>query len=699
MPVTTTVRGTLRVIAMDDGKLNCVATPLRKALLQELDAAAEDKTCSALILIGNGRAFSAGADLNELDGPVSFADPRLHDTLIDAIEALTVPVIAAMDGSALGGGLELAMACHYRIATPKTLLGLPEITIGLMPGAGGTQRLPRAVGLETGLNLMLSGKVVPAAKAPEGLVDKIAEGDLLENAVDFANDVAEIRPLPLLSQRSVTHPNYAGYLQFARGAAKNDPRRAPGLLPIIDAVEEVFTKTVKQAIQNEYRAFHRLAFGQESAPFRYAFLSERKVTQVPGINPKKTRPIETAAVIGSGTMGAGIAIALVQAGIRVQLLDLNAEALQRGVAHCAKTWDRSVEKGRLTEAKRDAHVAALSTATSYAEITDCDLVIEAVVERMDVKKSVFATLDEVMKPGAVLATNTSTLNVDEIAAATKRPGDVLGLHFFSPANIMKLLEIVRGAETSDDVLATALALAKRLRKVPVVAGVCDGFIANRMIDEYIQQAMFLVEEGATPAQIDKALEEWGMAMGPFRMSDVVGNDIPWHARQERRKTNPNRIMPRIPDALCEKGWFGQKTVMGWYDYSTKSRNPVPNPELQGLIKEVSKELGVTRRKISDEEIVQRCIFPLVNEAAAILDEGIALRGSDIDMAYLSGFGFPRFRGGPLFFGDQFGLGAMIREMKRYAANSHGDPSVFKPHPLLSKLAEAGEKISKYEVAA
>ena len=307
-----------------------------------------------MILVGNARAFSAGADLNELDGPVSFAEPSLHDTVIDAIEAMPMPVIAAMDGSALGGGLELSMACHYRIATPKTLLGLPEVTIGLMPGAGGTQRLPRAVGLETGLNLMLSGKVFPAAKAPEGLVDKIAEGDLVGDAVAFAREVADQRPLPLLSQRSVSHPNYEGYLQFARGAAKNDPRRAPGLMPIIDAVAEIFTTPVKQALQNEFKTFHKLAFGEESAPFRYAFLSERKVNNVPGIDPKTARDIRTAAVIGAGTMGAGIAIALVEAGIEVQLLDLNAEALERGVAHCAKTWDRSVDKGRLTEAKRDA---------------------------------------------------------------------------------------------------------------------------------------------------------------------------------------------------------------------------------------------------------------------------------------------------------------------------------------------------------
>jgi 3-hydroxyacyl-CoA dehydrogenase len=697
MIVGTTARDGLRIITMDDGKLNCVALPLRIELLRELDAAAADQTCKAVVLIGNDRTFSAGADLNELDGPVSFADPMLHDTVLGALDNMPMPVVAAIRGNALGGGLELAMGCHYRVAEANAMVGLPEVSIGLMPGAGGTQRLPRAVGLEPALNMMLSGQILPAGKAPEGLFDHIADADLLEAAVSFAQKIADVRPLPRLIDKTMQHENYQGYLQFARGAAKMDPRRAPGLLPIIDAAEQTFTHPPQQAIRNEYLAFREIAFSEASAPFRYAFLSERKVASIPGVNPKSGRDIKSAAVIGAGTMGAGIAISLVEAGISVTLLDLNQEALDKGIAHCAKTWDKRVAKGRLKEAKRDGYLAALSKSDSYDAISDCDLVIEAVVENIGVKKAVFEQLDAIMKSGAVLATNTSTLDVNEIAAVTKRPADVLGLHFFSPANIMKLLEVVRGAETSNEVLATALSLAKRLRKVPVVAGVCYGFIANRMIDQYLRQAMFLVEEGATPAQVDKALTKWGMAMGPFAMSDVVGNDVTRHARDAYRATFPDTIMATIPDRVCDKGWFGRKTGMGWYDYS--GRKPKENPELGALIQEVSDELGLKRRKVSDEEIVQRCIFALINEAAAILDEGIAQRGSDIDMIYLMGFGFPRFRGGPLFFADHFGLRSIIRQMPHFAAIKHGDPSAWEPHPLLIKLAESGEKISKYEVSA
>ena len=698
MSVSTSRREGLRVVQMDDGKLNCVAPALCKALLRELDAAAADPDCTAVILTGNSRAFSAGADLKSFDEPALLGDPALHSTIMSAIEDMPVPVVAAMNGVALGGGLELALACHYRIANPKTVLGLPEVTLGVIPGAGGTQRLPRAIGLETALNLMLSGTTFPAERAPVGLLDRLVEGYLLEGAINFAREIATARPLPRLIDRRITHENADGLLQFARGAVRSDPRRLPSLLPLIDAVHAAVKMKPKAGLTHEFNAFRALMVSEESQPFRYAFLAERKVAHVPGIDLKSARPLRTAAVIGAGTMGTGISIALAEAGFHVQILDLNPEALDRGVAHCRSTWERALSKGRLSQAQMDGYIAALKTASDYDAIADADLVIEAVVEQMPVKKAVFQALDGVMKTGAILATNTSTLNVDEIASATQRPQDVLGLHFFSPANIMKLLEIIRGKATASDVLATGLQLAKRLSKVPVVAGVCDGFIGNRMVDQYIRQAMFLLEEGASPQQVDQALEAWGMAMGPFRVFDVVGNDVPWDVRKAKRLAGSTIRFPAIPDAVCERGWFGQKTGKGWYDYKPGARKPSPNRDLEPVLQDVSDSLGLVRRKVSDDEIVQRCIFALVNEAAAILSEGIAQRGSDVDVAYLFGYGFPRFRGGPLHFADSFGLNTMIRQMGHFAKNPHGDPTFWQPHPLLVQLAETGQRLSAYEVS-
>ncbi len=698
MTVQTQVRDGIHIVTMNDGKLNCMATAMRRGLLGAFDAAAADPACKAVVLIGQGKAFSAGADLKELDSSTTVVSPALHDAVFPAIEALTVPVIAALNGSALGGGLELALACAYRVALPNALLGLPEVTLGLLPGAGGTQRLPRAVGVEAALNLMLTGRVFAAAKAPAGLIDRIVEGDLLQSALAYAAEVAAVRPVPVLTARRIGFDGGDAFFQFARSAAKADPRRLPGLLPIIDMVEAATKVPPAEGLQREWEAFKGLMRGDASPPFRHAFLAERATATVAGVDPRSARPVSRVAVIGAGTMGAGIAISLAEAGMAVRLLDLKPEALQRGLAHCRSTWERKVDKKQLAAEQRDGLVASVQGVDHYEQIADCDLVIEAVVEQMPVKKAVFASLDQVMKPGAILATNTSGLNLDEIAAATARPQDVIGLHFFSPANVMQLLEIVRGKQTANDVLATALALAKTMRKVPVVAGVCYGFIGNRMVDRYVSQAMYLVEEGATPQQVDQALERWGMAMGPFRMNDVVGNDVPWDGRKHSRVQFPHLKYPTIPDEICERGWFGQKTGLGWYQYVPGQRKPQPNPQLQAVIEATSARLGITRRRITDEEIVQRCIFALVNEAAAILAEGIAQRGSDIDVAYLFGYGFPRFRGGPLFFADSFGLYALVRQMKRFAASGHGDPAFWTPHPLLLSLSESGQSLSRYELA-
>lgn len=699
MTVTTESRNGVRFVVLDDGKLNCLSRPMRLALLRALDEASADSDCRAVVLMGRGRAFCAGADLNEMDTSDAMADPNLHKTILTTIESMPFPVIAAMHGSALGGGLELALGCHYRIATPDTLIGLPEVSLGLMPGAGGTQRLPRAIGLEPALNLILAGTMIKAAQAPEGLIDQIVAGDLMEAAANFADAVIDVRPLPRLRDNRITHVNPDGFLQWVRGGVARDPRRLPGLLPIIEAISDAAKLPAEKGLAREYEAFCALRADSATLPFRYAFLAERQTSVMPGLNMKLARPLAKAAVIGAGTMGAGIAMALVEAGLSALILDIDAQAVERALQRCRKDWTRKAERGRLTQDKLDRYTAALTGANTYDDIADCDLVIEAAAEAMPVKNAVFGELDRVMKPGAILASNTSSLDIDQIAQATNRAGDVLGLHFFNPANVMKLVEVIRGAKTSDETLASAMALAKKMRKVPVVSGVCDGFIGNRMIEQYLRQAQFLVEEGATPAQVDRALEGFGMAMGPFRMLDIVGNDIPWEVRKRRRIEQPDMIYPTIPDVVCKAGWFGLKTGKGWYDYTQNPRKPAPNAELLPLIDSHSETLGLTRRKITDKEIVQRCILALVNEAAAILSEGVAQRGSDIDMAYLFGYGFPRFVGGPLFYADTIGLHASIRAMHGFAQNPHGDPAFWQPNPLLVTLAEENASLSQYKVPA
>lgn len=691
--------GDLRVIVMQNDRFNLLARPLRAAILRELDAAAADPACRAVILIGGAKAFSAGADLVEMDTPDSLADPCLHVTLIDAIECMTVPVIAAIHGSALGGGLELALGCHYRIATPDALLGLPEITLGLMPGAGGTQRLPRAIGLEPALNLILKGSTLRAAAAPEGLIDKVVTGDLREAALAFAAGVAERRPLPRLRDVRLPKDNVPGFMQFVRNTLARDPRRLPGLLPIADSVERAALMPAEQGLQKEYAAFGQLRSDTATRPFRYAFLAERRASAIDGLDPAaRPRPLRQAAVIGAGAMGQGIAIALAEAGIEVRLLDQSSEIVESAIAAATRTWDRAVQRGRLSAEERAALAGRLKKARNYDDLRDVDIAVEAVAEKLSVKHGVFTALDAVLKPGAIMATNTSALDVNAIAGATSRPDDVVGLHFFNPANVMKLLEVVRADATSDEVLATAMALARRMGKVAVVARVCDGFIGNRMIEQYIRQAQFLVEEGATPAQVDRALESWGMAMGPFRMLDVVGNDVAGSVRQRRAIEMPHMVYPTLPDLILSRGWFGQKAGKGWYDYPPGARKPAENRELMPLIEAHSAALGLERRKIGADEIVERCLLALVNEGAAILAENVAQRPSDIDVAYLNGYGFPRHRGGPIFWAETMGLVSAVRKMQRFAQNPHGDPAFWAPHPLLLERAEGLQSLLEGEAA-
>jgi len=688
--------GNIAIVTIDSPPVNCLSHGVRCGLVDALEQADIDPSIQAVVLIGSGKAFSAGADITELGSPLAFAEPTFYGTVLGMLDAMSKPVVAAVSGVALGGGLELALGCNYRIASPGTKLGLPEIKLGFMPGAGGTQRLPRAVGLECALNMTLSGDPVRAEDfAGTELVREIAVGDLRAASIEFARTIAADRPLPRLRDLKVEHPNAAALLQFARGVVKSNRRALPGAMPIIDAIDAAVNKKFDQGMQTELALFTALAESTEAKALRHSFFAERNAEKIDDL-PAGTVPreIRTAAVIGAGTMGGGIAMCFADAGIPVKILEVQQEALDRGLAHIRSNYEASFKRGKLSEEQFNQRLDLIQTTLSYQEIGDADIVVEAVFEELSVKEKVFTQLDAVMKAGAILATNTSTLDVNQIAAFTKRPQDVVGTHFFSPANIMKLLEVVRGAKTAPDVLASVMKLAKSLRKTTVVAGVCDGFIGNRMMEEFLRQALFLLDEGALPSQIDKALEKFGMAMGPFRVADVIGNDVLWSVRKRRYIERPEWICSKVADRLCERGWFGQKTGRGWYLYEPGVRVPQTDPEVARLIEEHSASLGLVRRKISDEEIVGRCIYAMINEGAALLEEGIAQRASDIDVVYLSGYGFPARRGGPMFYADTVGLGNVVRAMRRYARNPNGDASFWEPATLLARLAAEGKAFTK-----
>ncbi len=688
-----TTQGTVAVIRLDNPPVNGLAHAVRAGILAGLDRANAEKAITAVVLAGTGRSFSAGADINELGTPKSIQEPNLP-TVIREIERSAKPVIAAVHGLAMGGGLELALGCHYRVAAPGTQISLPEVKLGLLPGAGGTQRLPRAVGLETAFNMVVSGASVPAEKlAKAGLFDEMIEGDLLAGAVAFANRVAAQRPLPLLRERKVAHADPEAFLGFARNSVAAVAKGYPAPLKCADAVAASL-KPIDEGLQIERQLFIELVNSPESKALRHVFLAERAASKVPDVpEDTPTRPIASAAVIGAGTMGGGIAMCFANAGIPVRLLEVKQDALDKGLATIRKNYEGSAKKGKITAAQVAERMGLIQPTLSYSEVAQADIVIEAVFEELTVKEGVFRQLDEVMKKGAILATNTSTLDVNWIASYTRRPADVIGTHFFSPANVMKLLEIVRGRATSKDVLATALALAKRIGKTGVVSGVCDGFIGNRMLARYIQQALLLIEEGALPSSVDAAREKFGMAMGPFRMADLAGNDVSWFIRKRRYQEHPTERRQVIADRLCEMGRFGQKTSAGWYRYEPGRRDAISDPVVEELIVSASREMGVTRRKIAADEIVERCILALVNEGAKILEEGIAQRASDIDVVYLTGYGFPPFRGGPMHYADSLGLYNVVRAMQRLSKNPHGDPSAWEPAPLLARLAAEGKSFS------
>jgi len=695
--------GDVAVITMSNPPVNGLGLSTRQAIVDGLARADVDPAVKAIVLTGAGKAFSGGADIREFGSPKAIQEPNLLSVIL-AVENARKPVIAAVHSVAMGGGLELALGCHYRIAAPGCKVALPEVKLGLIPGAGGTQRLPRALGVEPALNMIVSGEPVPSemlAKLPgQKLFDKLAASaeTLPQEAAQLAREMAakhaDGSALPLVRNLPCKHPLGDAYFQFARNMVKGMARNFPAPAKCVDAVEAATRRKFDDGMAYEREVFMALMITPECRALRHIFMAERatsKIADVPEDTP--LRAVNGVAVIGAGTMGGGISMNFLNAGIPVTILETKQEALDRGVATMRKNYEAQVKKGKLKPEVLEQRMGLLKPTLSYDDIKDADLVIEAVFEELGVKETVFKKLDAVMKPGAILASNTSTLDLNKIAAFTARPQDVIGMHFFSPANVMKLLEVVRGEKTAKDVLATVMNLAKKIKKTAVVSGVCDGFIGNRMIEQYSRQAGFLLDEGASPEQVDKAIEKFGFAMGPFRMGDLAGNDIGWAIRKRRATERPNLRYSKTADLLCEMGRYGQKTGKGWYDYAPGKRDAIPSAEVQAMIDQYRAEQGITPRKISDEEIVQRLVFSLVNEGAQLLEEGIAARSSDIDMVYLTGYGFPIYRGGPMQYADQVGLFNVVQTMHRFARNPHDDADFWKPAPLLARLAAEGKTFS------
>ncbi|MBA4758800.1 3-hydroxyacyl-CoA dehydrogenase NAD-binding domain-containing protein [Sphingosinicella sp.] len=669
--------GEIAVITVNSPPVNALSAPVRDGIAEGVTSAVADPDVKAIVLICAGRTFIAGADITEFGKP-----PRgtsLHQ-MIDVIESATKPVIAAIHGTALGGGLETALGAHYRVAVPSAKLGLPEVKLGLLPGAGGTQRLPRVVGAEAALKMVTSGNPIGAKAALDsGLVDELVdEADLRGGAIAFAQKVvAENRPLKKIRDRSVT-ADPALFAEFrAANARKFRGFDAPEAN--IKCIEAAVTLPFEEGMKRERELFMGLMTGTQSAAQRHIFFAERQAARIKDL-PEGTapRPIKSVGVIGAGTMGGGISMNFLSAGIPVTIVETSPEALDRGVGIMRKNYAASAAKGALKPEAVEANMGRLTPVLDLEALKDCDLIIEAVFEDMAIKKEIFAKLDRIAKPGAILASNTSYLDVNEIASATSRPQDVVGLHFFSPANVMKLLEVVRGAKTAPDVLATAMSLAKTIGKVAVVAGVCFGFIGNRMLRARQDQAQALILEGAMPWDVDRVLYDFGFPMGPFQMADLAGLDIGWNAATSKGET--------VRDRLCEAGKRGQKTGSGFYDYDEK-RNRTPSKVAEEIILAKSAELGIARRQISDAEILERCLYPMINEGAKILEEGIAQRPSDIDVAWIYGYGFPVYRGGPMFYGDTVGLKAVLEGLEKYE-KVHG--AAFKPAALLGKLAAEGK---------
>lgn len=699
-PVTWKRDGRVGVVTVDNPPVNALAAPVRKGLLRCLEEILADDACEAAVVRGAGRTFMAGADIKEFGKPM--AEPGLGK-VIDAWETSPKPTVAALHGTPLGGGLEVAMGCHARIADPKTRLGLPEVKLGLLPGAGGTQRLPRLVGVEKALAMITTGEPIAAAEALElGLVDEIAEDDLLAAAVALAGAIVdgERQAPPVRDRDGKVKDADPKAFDAARERVAKAARGREGPLRCVEAVRGAVTLPFDEGIANERRLFVECHDSEESRGMIHVFFAERAAAKVPDV-PKDTgpRPVRSAAVVGAGTMGGGIAMNFANAGIPVRVLDVDAAALRKGLDVVRRNYERTVERGRLAADEMERRMERIEGVRDMDALADADIVIEAVFEDMGVKKETFSALDRTMREGAVLATNTSTLDIDEIAGTTGRPEEVIGTHFFSPANVMRLLEIVRGTKTSHEVIATAMALARTIRKVGVLVGNCDGFVGNRMFHEYVRQAQYLVERGALPEQVDRAAREFGWAMGPFAVNDLAGNDVSWYIRKRHLAEGlygEGGYTGAVADALCERGRFGQKTGAGWYRYEKGNRAPTPDPEVEKIILGVSKEKGIERRAFGDEEILARLHGALVNEGARILEEGYALRASDIDVIYIHGYGFPAWRGGPMFHAERAGVGGVAEAIARFRKE---DPALWPESPLLGRIAREGGSLAGAAKAA
>ncbi|MFC7535750.1 3-hydroxyacyl-CoA dehydrogenase NAD-binding domain-containing protein [Sphingomonas sp. GCM10030256] len=682
-PISTEQHGHVLIIRSNNPPVNSLGHAVREGLVKGIEQAEADDGVQAVVIIGEGQTFFAGADISEFGTPKAFAPPMLPQ-VVDIIENCSKPVVAAIHGTALGGGLEVALACHYRVAVPSAKLGVPEVKLGLLPGAGGTQRLPRVAGVQKALEMTTSGTPISAREAYDvGLVDRIIEGDLLQHAVAYATECVDVRPLPKSSERQdkIEGTDPAVFDDFIKANARTF-RGFEAPMKNLEAVRVATQKPYAEGVLEERRLFMELMSGTQARAQQYFFFAERKASKIDGIpEDVKPREIKRVGVIGAGTMGGGISMNFLSAGIPVTIVEMAQEALDRGTGVMLKNYQASAAKGKLTAEQVGQAMGLLKPTLNFDDLADCDLIIEAVFEQMEIKKEIFSRLDKIAKPGAILASNTSYLNIDEIATATSRPQDVLGLHFFSPANIMKLLEVVRGAKTAPDVLVTAMALAKKIRKVAVVAGVCYGFIGNRMLIPRQVEATKLLLEGATPAQIDKVHVDFGMPMGPFQMADLAGVDIGWHR-------DPGRI-ENIRDALCAVDRWGQKKGAGFYDYDDK-RKPSPSPKVQEIIEEFRAREGVQAREISDQEIIERTLYTMVNEGAKILEEGMAQRPSDIDVVWVYGYGWPVYRGGPMHWADTEGLGKIVEGLKRQQERMPD----FTFSQLLFDKAEKGEKFGR-----
>jgi 3-hydroxyacyl-CoA dehydrogenase len=685
--VSSTVRyalhGRIAVMYLDNPPVNGLGDTVRSGLYAGLARARADAEVDAIVIAGAGKAFCGGADIRQFNTPAAVAKPMLRD-VIAAIEASDKPVVAAIHGFALGGGLELALGCHYRVAQAGARLGLPEVNLGLVPGGGGTQRLPRLIGVAPALRMIQTGTPVDAAAGLEShLLDAVTEGDLIDLALSYARDRAAEATHPVAGRRDVD----SNGVDFAAARAKLNPkaRNAQAQQAATDCVEAATRLPIDAGLDEERRVFDQLVAGDASKALRHLFFAEKEAPRVAGGG--RAGAVEHVGILGAGTMGGGIAMAFSNAGYAVTLYERDRAALDRGLALIHKNYNITAAKGKLDADGVAARMARIQPSLDIQDLARADLVIEAVFEDMAVKQAVFRELDAVCKPGAILATNTSRLNIDEIAACTSRPEAVIGLHFFSPANVMKLLEVVRGARTGADVIATCMAAAQRIGKIPVLVGVCEGFVGNRMLTGYWREAGFLLEEGATPQQIDGALTRFGMAMGPLAMADLAGMDINWATRKRLAPSRPAHLRySKVADRICELGRFGQKTQAGYYRYEPGSRQPLPDPVVDGIIEACAREAGIVRRAISDEEIVERCMLALVNEGAKIIDEGIAQRASDVDVVYVHGYGFPGARGGPMFYAQTLGLPATLASISALR-ETHGDH--WKPAALLEKRVAEG----------